>query len=162
MVALHEIVWECHVGANRLQVCLDIILEEMPIFTMAGRWKWGWSICCLLTQKQCHCWSYPIMGRPTTWWTLWCPRQLSALTFSAIASLATVFDDLPRPMPVCISACTYSSGSLRPVTSQHLIMLTTHLSLWSDVLEPNIAQLYSMLSTVFLSLIVISIVTWRA
>jgi len=38
-------------------------------------------------------------------------------------------DDLPRPMPVCISACTYSSGSPRPVTSQHLIMLTTHLSL---------------------------------
>lgn len=163
-VALHEIVWECCVGANCLQVCLDITLEEMQIFTMVGRWKWGWSICCLLTQRQCHC--LVISHRESTDYLV---NTLMSKTAVSLDIQCNCFpchcictDDLLRPMPVYISACTYSNGPLRPVTSRHLIMLTTRLSWWSDVLELNNAQPYSMLSTVLLSLIVISIVTWRA
>jgi len=133
-------------------------------FTMAGRWKWGWSICCLLTQRQCHCLAISHHGS-----TDYLVNTLVSKTAVSLDIQCHSFPchcictaDLPRPMPVCISACTYSNGPLRPITSQHLIMLTTRLSLWSDVLELNNAQLYSMLSTVLLSLIVISIVTWRA
>lgn len=138
--------------------------RRVQIFTMVGRWKWGWSICCLLTQRQCHC--LVISHRESTDYLV---NTLMSKTAVSLDIQCNCFpchcictDDLPRPMPVYISACTYSNGPLRPVTSRHLIMLTTRLSWWSDVLELNNAQPYSMLSTVLLSLIVISIVTWRA
>ena len=67
MVALHEVVWECCVGANRLQVCLDIILEEMPILLWRedGNEDDLFAVCSL--KGSVIVWPHPIMGRPTTW-----------------------------------------------------------------------------------------------